>query len=272
MNALYVDYIALEGKLEETKMSVYVVGDIHGNYKALRQVLGAVNFNYEEDTLISLGDETDGLPDTYQVLEELMRIKNVILVKGNHSEWCRYWMNGGFNSVFNVQDVLIGRKEVYAQAIEDNVTNEILFLWYNQGGKATLASYENRSVVDLRRHKEFLNSAVPYLEKDGMLFVHGGYYYNANVKATPEHELYWDRDLFYSTFSYHHTIPHGYKKIFIGHTTTEVLGGTEPLEFNNIVAMDTGAGWSGRLTLMNVDTGEYVQSDLVQDLYPYGGR
>jgi len=32
--------------------------------------------------------------------------------------------------------------------------------------------------------------------------------------------------------------------------------------------MDTGAGWNGRLTIMNTDTKEYFQSDKVNDLYP----
>ena len=32
--------------------------------------------------------------------------------------------------------------------------------------------------------------------------------------------------------------------------------------------MDTGAGWNGKLTIMDVDTEEYWQSDLVESLYP----
>lgn len=32
-------------------------------------------------------------------------------------------------------------------------------------------------------------------------------------------------------------------------------------------ALDTGAGWSGKLTIMNIATEEYWQSDLSKDLY-----
>jgi serine/threonine protein phosphatase 1 len=32
--------------------------------------------------------------------------------------------------------------------------------------------------------------------------------------------------------------------------------------------MDTGAGWAGKLTIMDVQTKEYWQSDPVQSLYP----
>ena len=32
--------------------------------------------------------------------------------------------------------------------------------------------------------------------------------------------------------------------------------------------MDTGAGWDGTLSMMNVDNKELFQSDPVEDLYP----
>ena len=37
---------------------------------------------------------------------------------------------------------------------------------------------------------------------------------------------------------------------------------------DKIVNVDTGAAFVGKLTLMNVDTLEYWQSDTVKDLYP----
>ena len=41
----------------------FVVGDIHGGYKSLMQVLGRAKFDYEKDTLICLGDVADGWPE-----------------------------------------------------------------------------------------------------------------------------------------------------------------------------------------------------------------
>jgi serine/threonine protein phosphatase 1 len=35
----------------------------------------------------------------------------------------------------------------------------------------------------------------------------------------------------------------------------------------NIYNIDTGAGHNGRLTIMNIETKEYWQSDLVEELY-----
>jgi serine/threonine protein phosphatase 1 len=42
----------------------------------------------------------------------------------------------------------------------------------------------------------------------------------------------------------------------------------KPLHLGNLWALDQGAGWGGKLTLMDVNTHEYWQSDPVSTLYP----
>ena len=65
-------------------MSRFTVGDIHGRYEALIEVLKASKFNYLEDKLILLGDICDGGYNTYEVVEELLKIKNLVFCLGNH--------------------------------------------------------------------------------------------------------------------------------------------------------------------------------------------
>ena len=66
------------------KMKRYVIGDLHGNYKALMQVLKKSKFNYEKDFLIIIGDVVDGYSCSYEVVEELLKIKNKVFIIGNH--------------------------------------------------------------------------------------------------------------------------------------------------------------------------------------------
>jgi serine/threonine protein phosphatase 1 len=40
-----------------------------------------------------------------------------------------------------------------------------------------------------------------------------------------------------------------------------MFGSEVPLCLNGIWMMDTGAGWGDKLTIMDVDTGEFWQSD-----------
>jgi serine/threonine protein phosphatase 1 len=58
------------------------------------------------------------------------------------------------------------------------------------------------------------------------------------------------------------------KEIFIGHTSTLLWKKTEPIHAANIWNLDTGAGSHGKLTIMDVETKQYYQSDLASLLYP----
>jgi serine/threonine protein phosphatase 1 len=73
-------------------MKKFVIGDIHGGYKSLLQCLERSDFNYEEDQLIVLGDVVDGWPETPQCIEELLKVKNLIYIMGNHDAWADQWL------------------------------------------------------------------------------------------------------------------------------------------------------------------------------------
>ncbi len=65
-------------------MKRFVIGDIHGGYKAMIQVLERANFNPQKDMLIGLGDYADGWPQVYEVIEYLKNLPNFKGVIGNH--------------------------------------------------------------------------------------------------------------------------------------------------------------------------------------------
>ncbi len=66
------------------KIKRFVLGDIHGRHEALREVLKKSKFDKENDFLILLGDLVDGGYNTDKVLEEILTIKNVVFIVGNH--------------------------------------------------------------------------------------------------------------------------------------------------------------------------------------------
>jgi len=117
------------------------------------------------------------------------------------------------------------------------------------------------------------------------LFIHGGFnrhfYLNEQLKYT----FWWDRDLWNAALSYGNITPvegfsrpkfkmiENFKEVFIGHTTTMCWNTTEPMNAANIWNLDTGGGGFGKITVMDINTKEYWQSDLTKDLYPdYKGR
>lgn len=254
-------------------MRKLVIGDIHGNYKALIQCFERSNFDYKKDTLIALGDYVDGYPETKKVIDELLKIKNLIPIMGNHDDWALEFYDEYSPSC---------NPERY---------------WVSQGGQATLDSYGGQfKPMDLE-HVKFLKSCkmahVEIDEKDKLLFVHGGINTNKKIEQHNLNEVIWDRILIESAFKKHqskpdHKFTNEYKEIYIGHTSTQFFyknkreklivpeeiaeHGTKPLFLCNVIALDTGAGWSGKLTIMDIKTKEYWQSDLSKTLYPGLGR
>ena len=225
-------------------MKRFAIGDIHGAHKALVQCLQRSKFDPRKDLLISLGDICDGWPEVNKVMDVLLRIKNLKMILGNHDEWTLRWMKDGW--------------------MED--------IWTSQGGLATTAAYErDRSSVP-ESHKDLLKSAVLFLELDNKLFVHGGIDPDVEMVRQEPELLMWDRELLNDAIKVSKKSPdHRYGKwddIFVGHTTTEVYKTLKPIHACNVWAIDTGGGWSGKLTIMDIDSHEYWQSDLVPTLYP----
>jgi serine/threonine protein phosphatase 1 len=181
-----------------------------------------------------------------ECVDELLKIKNLVFVKGNHDSWFMEYMN-------------------------DNDSKE---LWVQQGGARTLKSYGAKlksanEVFGQRRfytkptipqeHKDFFNSSIPYYIVDNMIFVHGGFHPEQPISEQSFGYIMWDRQLI--DYARSHRVPL-YDKVFVGHSSTLTEGTTDPQFRNNLILLDTGAGNCGRLTLMNIRTEEYFQSDI----------
>lgn len=225
----------------------WVTADIHGAYRALRQCIERSKFNIEIDRLIVLGDVCDGWPYVDKCIRLLLSIKNCIYIIGNHDLWFLNWVKYG---------------------VEEP-------LWTNQGGLATIGSYGKCRNEVPKSHLDFIQNAHLYLlDEKNRLFVHGGIEKNKPLDKHTATYFVWDRTLLENAYLFaKHNNPKDvyieeYKEVFCGHTPTLNWGSPTPVNFSNVWGLDTGAGYNGRLTFLNVNTKEYVMSDKVQDLYP----
>lgn len=250
-------------------MKTFVIGDVHGAYKALLQCLERSKFDKENDTLISLGDIADGWSETPQCVDELLSIKNLIAIRGNHDMWCRNWLTYG----------------------------EAQRVWVQQGGQATIDAYIATKKLTEETHKKFFEKQHHYyIDDENRGFVHGGFVSRKGIGHDPyQSNYFWDRDLWSLALAAqrdgeeNHTESelrfNKHKEIFIGHTTTcnwtydkhnipapeeHKIGDpvVTPINACNVWNLDTGAGYEGKLTIMDIDTKEYWQSDYVNTLYP----
>ncbi len=219
-----------------------VMGDIHGNLQAFRQCMERSAFYVSKDTLIQLGDVSDRHQNTVEVVEALIDIPSLIALRGNHDLWTGEWLETGTADM----------------------------AWLENGGFATFESYKrNTDSVDIEKHKEFYRDTQLdfYIDSDKNLFVHAGY---THLKG-PEHETdpaicYWDRSLWRNALADKGKLmkPHiltSFKEIYIGHTPTLNWENDTPMKAFNIWNLDTGAGTTGKLTIMDIATKEYWQSD-----------
>jgi serine/threonine protein phosphatase 1 len=256
-----------------------VIGDIHGNHKGLLQCLERSNFNNSIDTLISLGDVVDGHCDSFEVIEELLKIKNLIAVKGNHDDWFNSWIETGINPS-NWQQ---GQKATGLSYLKHSRPTQS-WMGVNNGLTVFEPAIRSNDIPD--SHIAFFANQLPYYRDDqNNIFVHGGFNRHFYLREQTPYTFWWDRDLWSQALSFGNmTAVEGisqsrfkmienFKEVFIGHTTTECWGETEPMNAANIWNLDTGGGMFGKVSIMDIDTKEFWQSDTGRELYPdYLGR
>lgn len=229
-----------------------VIGDIHGGLKALEQVLKRAEVSVE-DHLIFLGDYVDGWSDSVRLIDYLIALDKThhcTFIKGNHDELCLSWLS-------------------------ENKHNPD---WLKHGGQTTKEGYEKLSKSQIQEHILFYQALLPYkIDQENRLYLHAGF---TNLHG-PHKEYFsrmlsWDRSLWELALAtripkddpYYPKRLKLFKEVFIGHTPLTRIGKDTPFEANNVWNVDTGAAFTGKLTVMDVDTKAYWQSDTVMSLYP----
>ncbi len=233
-----------------------MIGDIHGGLRALHQILERAKVT-KEDTLIFLGDYVDGWSESPQVLDFLIELntqQECIFIKGNHDELLLDWMTGDTKNIDET-------------------------MWYKHGGEATVLAYSDFLEESKRHHINFLRALQDYhLDEQNRLFIHAGFtnMNGINYEYFPK-LFYWDRTLWESALALDPSLPKDnmfyprrlklYHEIYIGHTPVTRIGQTVPVQKACIWNVDTGAAFKGPLTIMDVDTKAFWQSEPLNDLY-----
>ena len=238
-------------------MRTLVIGDIHGGLRALHQVLERAKIK-SDDLLIFLGDYVDGWSQSPQVLDFLIALnktQNCIFLRGNHDELLLDWLT-------------------------ENHKKIDIKMWYKHGGEATVLAYKSVSSTTKLGHIVFLKTLQNYyLDEQNRLFIHAGFTNMNGVAYEYFPKLfYWDRTLWETALALDKNIKAAdlfypkrfalYKEIYIGHTPTTRIGETIPVNKACIWNIDTGAAFRGSLTIINIDTKQFWQSEPLYQLYP----
>lgn len=204
-----------------------VIGDVHGQYAALNQLLEAIAPG-EDDRIYFLGDLVDRGPDSAAVVE-LVRHHDYYCLRGNHEEMMM---------------------AAFSQKGLD--TSKLLF-WGGCGGQETLASYTSQDL--LWDHVHWLQTLPFYFDLGDLWLVHAGVDPTLTLAEQTSQEFCWIRDLFHQS----HKPYFADKTIVTGHTISFTLPGVKPGEVaqgSGWIDIDTGAyhrrsGWLTALDWTN---------------------
>jgi serine/threonine protein phosphatase 1 len=230
-----------------------VIGDIHGGLRALHQIIERANVT-KNDTLIFLGDYVDGWSESPQTLDYLINLgkkQNCIFIRGNHDQLLLEWLQTG------------------------NYSQE----WFDHGGESSILAYSTLDIETKEKHIEFLKNLKDYHhDEQNRLFVHAGFtnLNGINFEYFPK-LFYWDRTLWEMALVLDENIPKDsnlyprrlllYDEIYVGHTPVTRIGETIPIQKACIWNVDTGAAFKGFLSIMDIDTKEFWQSEPLNELY-----
>lgn len=211
-------------------MRTLALGDIHGCFKALTALMDAVSLQ-PDDRLIALGDYIDRGPNSFAVVEWLIRRRatgHLVALRGNHE-----------------QMVLAARED--RPHLEE---------WLACGGRAALASYAHfpgeGDLADIPEdHWRFFEQTRLWWETRTHIFVHAGVHPDLPMDEQPKYMLLWEK--------FHDPPPHvSGKQMICGHTPQR---SGRPRSIGHAVCLDTWVYRNGWLTCLDVDTGRYWQAD-----------
>ena len=252
-------------------MRTFVMGDLHGAHRALKQCLERSGFDRENDTLIQLGDVADGFDEVYECVETLLSLPRLIAIKGNHDEWLREFIETGYHpSHWTYGGAATARSYLRLHDLEDHILRSSI------GFKTAL----NPEHIPHRHREFFMGQQLYHIDESMNCFVHGGFDREVEFAGQDPRVYYWDRQLWSAAMSFRaggerqkgrFRMVTPFERVFIGHTGTLNWKTDQPMQAANIWNLDTGAGHSGRLTIMDVETKEFWQSDPVTELYGRGG-
>lgn len=209
------------------------IGDIHGCLTALNALIEAVAPS-SEDTLITLGDYVDRGPDSFGVMEWVIRQRaenGLIALLGNHEIM-----------MFDARKELKSRNR-----------------WFQHGGMETHESYVRANGSGgwdayPPSHWQLLESLGGWHETATHIFVHAGLDPDAELEAQSEDALFWNK------FDPDNQEPHkSGKTVVCGHT---IIPNRRPLSIGHTIGIDTGVyhrdGW---LTCLDAESGHYWQAN-----------
>ncbi len=215
---------------------IAVIGDIHGCYFTLKELVGIVKDKYPQIKIYSVGDLVDRGNFSFEVIE-FIKNEKINFTPGNHDYMFYYFIN--------------------------QPNSEMGQTWLYNGYEKTLASYENK-LDKIEQHLKIILSAPIYIDEDDCFISHAGvskYYKNKLPKNFQNNLSVFDNILVNDLYNEHGILWTREELLNIG--KLQVVGHTRREEVffheqNNVVYIDTSIYTGNKLSSVVVDKNKII--------------
>lgn len=223
----------------EHKPNIYVIGDVHGEYKLFMKLLE--QYKPETEQLVLIGDLLDKGPNSKSVLLELFerskdKYNPPVVLRGNHEELFIDFL--AYPEAKHTAYVREGGGFTLASLLGEQQTMS--------NTPAQIATLINQQYAE---EIQFLKDCPVYYRRNNLLFVHAGVNMQyKDFRQSTDQDFTWIRDIFNNstrklTQKNHETSVEESLKIIHGHTPTQEA----PTFNNNRINIDGGATMGGSL-------------------------
>lgn len=205
---------------------IFAIGDIHGCYDKLRQLMERLPYDRERDLLIFLGDYINRGRQSQEVITYLCELRK-----------------SGAQMV-----TLMGNHEALLLEYQRQADPALVPLLRKLQLELTLASYNLRDMSRLyhlaglpEEHRKFLSELKPSYETETHIFVHAGLYPGQPPEKQDPSTMSEVRDVFLNS-------DYDFGKVVVfGHSTFQT-----PLVTPTKIGIDTGAVYGNMLTALEL--------------------
>ncbi len=214
----------------DDSVNVYVVGDLHGCYSKLIRKLRELNFNFNKDILISVGDLVDrGLEN--EKCFNLLKEHWFVAVKGNHEDFCE---KGFLNKSIAYSHKAYNNGGAWFYKLNED-SQEYISNRFKQLPILLEIAYKNKRFGFV--HADVPNEDWNELKKEIKL--------NSSDNGRKVEDLcLWSRDVVYKDTITIKNIDN----VFLGHTVLDKIK-----QVGNCTFLDTGAVFGGELSIVNLN-------------------
>ncbi len=191
---------------------LFAIGDIHGCFDSLKELVKNKIQLQKDDKLILLGDYIDRSDKSKEVIDFIMELQekgfDVVPLMGNHE----------------------------AMLLDAHEDEKNISKWIQNGGDKTLKSFEISSLKDIEsKYIKFFKDLRYYYSFENFLFVHAGFNDNVLNPFTDYYSMLWKcKETYTNPLLSDKTIVHGHNPINVAKCEERVLSK------HRVINIDTG--------------------------------